>query len=122
EVEDLEVVVPGRPGGERHPGRAVGDAGPADDRQRLLDVGPRVVLLQDGQHPVRQRLDGRDHEHAAGGPQLGEEVAALKDVLDLGGEVEGQRGELGVQGADHLQGVARAVEEVRVAEGDVGGA
>jgi hypothetical protein len=41
-------------------------------------------------------------------------------VLDLGREVERQRGKLGVHGAHHGQRVSRSVQEIRIAEGDVG--
>ena len=49
-----------------------------------------------------------------------ENLRALQDVLDLGREVEGQPGKLGVHGAHHGQRVSRSVQEIRVAEGDVG--
>ena len=45
-----------------------------------------------------------------------------QQMLDLGGEVEGDGGTLRVQSAGHRQGLARPVEEIRIAEGDVGGA
>ena len=53
----------------------------------------RVVLLQDRQHRVADRLDGGDQEQAAQPAQLRQDGAALQDVLDLGGDVEGQRRE-----------------------------
>src|SRR5439155_25776979 len=43
----------------------------------------------------------------------------LQDVLDLGGEVEGQLGKLCVQGTDDLQGVSRTIQEVGITERDV---
>ena len=48
--------------------------------------------------------------------------ALTQQVLDLRREIEGQRGELGVQRARHREGVARAVEKIRIAEGHVRGA
>ena len=46
--------------------------------------------------------------------------AVAQQVLDLGRDVEGQRGELGVQRARDREGVVGPVEEVGVAERDVG--
>ena len=57
---------------------------------------------------VAQRLDGGDDEDAAERGQLGEELAALQNVLDLDRRVEGDIRKLGVQRADDFQRVAAA--------------
>ena len=46
----------------------------------------------------------------------------LQEVLNLGGEVERERRELGARRPQDREGVARAVQEVRIAEGQMRGA
>src|SRR5262249_4270903 len=103
EVEHLQVVIQRCPRSERNPRRTEGDSRCMDDLQGFLDVRPRVMLLQDVEYSVAERLDGGDHEQAARSAQLGEQSAAFQDVLDLRGEVEGERRKLRVQGTDDLQ-------------------
>ena len=43
----------------------------------------------------------------------------FEQVLDLDGDIVGQSREFAVECADDVEGVARTVEEIRVAEGDV---
>jgi hypothetical protein len=73
-------------------------------------------------HGVAQRLGRGNGEEAARPRQLGQVRAVAQQVLDLGGDVEGDVGSLGVEPARHGEGVRGAVEEVQVAEGDAAGA
>ena len=68
---------------------------------------------------VAQRLDRGDHEQAARLAQRGQVRAVAEQVLDLGREVEGDVGPLGVELARHRERVGGPVQEVGVAEGDV---
>ena len=79
---------------------------------------PLVELFED---VVAGRLECRHGEETTGRPQAGPDVAVAKDVLDLGGDVEGELGECSVHGLDHASGVMRAVEEIGIPEGDVAG-
>ena len=81
-----------------------------------------MPLVEDRQHAVVDRLDGRHDEQAAESREVGEQLASLQDVLDLRREIERQRRELGVHRPDNRQRVARAVQEIGIAEGDVRGA
>src|SRR6266705_6588627 len=65
------------------------------------------------------RLDGGDEERATGPRELGQQRAVTEQVLDLGREVVGHAGELGVQRAHELPRVAGTVEKVGIAERDV---
>src|SRR5215471_16230290 len=88
EIEHFQVIVKGCPRSERDPGWAEGDSSAADDFQGFLDIGSRVMLLQDVEHGLAERLDSGDHEQAARRAQLGEQTASLQDVLDFRSEVE----------------------------------
>ena len=81
-----------------------------------------VALVQTGQDVVVDALQRTDHEQAAAGGDLLPHVGMFEHVLDLGGAVEGQRREALVQRADDRERMASAVEEVRVAKGDMAGA
>ena len=120
DVKDVEVVVERRPWGEGDPRRPAHDARRFHDPKRLIEVGAGVPLPQIRQDRVAQRLDRGDHEQTAERSEFGKERAALQDVLHLRGEVERQLRELRVHGAHDRERVTRPVEEVRIAERDVG--
>src|ERR1019366_5482966 len=61
-------------------------------------------------------------ERAPGALEDRQQVAVLEQVRDLDGDVVAQPWPLRVERFDNRDGVARAVEKVGVAEGDVGGA
>src|SRR2546430_4135967 len=121
EVKELAVVVGRRPRREGYPRRAQGDPGAAHRVQRREDVGTRVPLGEVGQHRVRERLGGGDDERGGEVGERGKAAPVSKQVLDLRGEVERHGRVLRVQRARHGDRVARAVQEVRVTEGDVRG-
>src|SRR5208282_1844752 len=68
---------------------------------------------------VVYRLGGGDHEGAAGRAQHRQQIGPAQQVLDFDGDVVAERGKLPVERLDDFDGVARAVEEIGVAEGDV---
>ena len=103
EGEHVEIVLEGRPWGERHQRRAQGDSCGPDDLERGHDIGTRVPFLEMRQHGVAERFYGRHHEEAAEGSQLGNERPMLQEVLDLRRHVEGQPGELGVHRPDDAE-------------------
>jgi hypothetical protein len=74
------------------------------------------------QHVVVERLRRRHDEQAAESRQFRQARALAQQVLDLGGEVEGDGGELVVQGTRDGERVAGAVEEVGITEAHVRGA
>ena len=84
------------------------------------DVGARVALGELREYGVGERLHGRRREDPAERRELGHQRRVADQVLHLGGEVEGEVRQAGVERPRHPQGVAGAVQEVGVAEGDVG--
>jgi len=83
-------------------------------------VGAGVPLGELREHGVGKRLHrGGDEDRAEGG-ELGHHRRVADEVLHLGGEVEGEARKAGVERPRHPEGVARPVQEVGVAEGDVG--
>jgi len=108
ELQQLQIIRERGPGRERQQRRAQRDPGGAHDAERLVHVGARVPLVEQRQHPLRQRLHRAHDEHAAERPQLGEHAAMTQDVLDLGGDVEAHPGMLGVQRNGRSAARARA--------------
>ena len=81
-----------------------------------------MTLLELLENAVAHRLERRDDEEAAEPCKLVEAIAVPKDVLHLRRDVEGDVGVLCVELTDDRHRVADAVQEVRIAEGDVTGA
>ena len=82
-------------------------------------VWPFASLRED---LVVEGFDRAGDEGAAGLAQHGQQVAMLEQVLDLDGDVVGEPRAFAMQRLDDRDGVAGAVEEIGVAEGDVRGA
>jgi len=122
EVAKLDVIGERRPRCEGQKGRPERNPRLSRDAQGLSHVGRRVTFLELLQNPSTQRLHGRDDEKTAEAGQLGESLPVLENVLDLGGDVERDRGMLLVQGFDDGHRVAGAVQEIGIAESDVASA
>ena len=82
----------------------------------------RVPLLELVQHVIVYRLDGARDERAARVAQNGQRVGVGEQVLDLDRDVVRDLRKLRMERARDGNGVADAVEEVRIAERDVSGA
>ena len=91
----------------------------AEQGDRPARVAGGVALGEDVENRGAQRLDRRDHEEQAERRELRPDSRVLEDVLDLGGDVEGEVREAGVDGAGGRQGVGHGVEEVGVAVAQV---
>src|SRR5207245_837608 len=122
EVEHLGVGVERGPRRERDPGGPERDASGPHGSEGGGDVGPRVALVEMGEHGIAQRLDGGDDEETAEGAKLRQVLALAEQVLDLRRDIEGDRRELTVKRARDVERVAGAVQEVGLAERDVSGA
>src|SRR5437879_1219755 len=96
-----------RRGARRRAGQLVSHAPHAAERRRGLLT------------PVGSPGDARRAGPAQAG-QLGEPFALAEEVLDLRREVEREGGERRVERPHHAQRVAGAVQEIGIAEGDVG--
>ena len=108
EVEERREIFQSRPRREGNQRRTQGDPRPAHCLQNLKDILHAMPLFQDRQHPLAQRFHGRDDEEAAEDRELGKEIPVFS------------RGELPVHGAEDFQRVAGAVQEIGIAEADVG--
>src|SRR5207249_6373484 len=122
EVEHLGVGVERGPRRERDPGGPERDASGPHGSEGGGDVGPRVALVEMGEHGIAQRLDGGDDEETAEGAKLRQVLALAEQVPDLRRDVEGDSRELTVKRARDVERVAGAVQEVGIAERDVSGA
>src|SRR5262249_38647720 len=111
---------------ERHPGGPERDPGGAHRPERADDVGPRVALVEMGEHGIAQRLDGGDDEETAEGAKLRQALALAEQGLDLRRDVardgRGDGCERRVKRGSDVGGVGGAVQEVGIAERDVSGA
>ena len=117
--EERAVARQGGPGVEGDEGRREGEARRPRARHQAPDVEGGVALVEAGEDGVVEALHRGGHEQAPGVCQGLHRLRAFQEVGDLHGDVVGELGEAGVECADQRQGVARAVEEVRVAEGQV---
>ena len=83
------------------------------------DVLALVPLVELGEHAIRERLDRRDREQRTRLAQRRKVGRVADEVLDLRGEVEGDRREARVERGGHPQRVAGPVQEVGITERDV---
>src|SRR5205823_5173227 len=82
ERQHIEVIAERGPRGEGYPGRPRRDARGADDPDGLDDLRSGVVLLQDLEYALTDRLDRGDDEQAAEPAEFRQDGAALQNVLD----------------------------------------
>src|SRR5579871_500460 len=78
-----------------------------------------MAFIQMRENMIADRLHRRDDERAAQRFELRKAFSVLQNMLDLDGGIEGERGKLGVHGAQDVLRVAGTVQEVWVAKGDV---
>jgi hypothetical protein len=89
------------------------------DAGHLEKIRPRVTFVQTAQHLVIHRFDGTGHEEAPRVAQGREVPLVFQQVLDLDGYVVGEPGKFLVQGFDNGHGMPAAIEEIRIAEGNM---
>ena len=121
-LEQRAVRLEGGPWSEGDECRREGQAGLAAQRHRALESRSRVPLLELVQHVIVYGLDGARDERAARVAQNGQRVSVGEQMLDLDRDVVRDLRKLRMERARDGNGVADAVEEVRVAERDVSGA
>ena len=114
------AIAPKRcPWGEWHEARRERQTGVSREPRDAHEVGARVPLIEQPKNVVVDRLDGGGHEQAAGRGQGGQVTGVLEQMLDLDGRVVGDVGKRAMKRRDEPEGVADAVEEIRIAKGDV---
>ena len=79
-----------------------------------------MVFGEKAQDVVVDRFCRGGDEQAPAAPQLGQQFGVIDEVLDLDGGIEGDVGECFVQRARQPEGMGGTIEEVRVAEGNMG--
>ena len=121
-LQQIAVALARGPGRERDEGGRQRQAGRPAHGDGALDVRARVPLAQPRQHGVVERLHRARDQDAARGAQFRKQARVGEEVLDLDRDVEGQVRELARNPSRDVERVARAVEKVRIAEGDVSGA
>ena len=83
---------------------------------------PGMALVEQAQHVVLDSLHGTGDHQTAGLAEGGEMLGMPQQVFDLDGDVIREAGKLPMQGMNQRQGMADAVEKIRVAKGHVLGA
>ena len=121
-AQEVAIALHRRPRVEGDKGGRERQADRAHERHTLQEIGAGVAFVEFGEDCVVERFDGAGDEGAVGPLQDGEQVAVLEEMLHLDGDVVAEPGPLRVQRFDDGDGVAGAVEEIGVAESDVGGA
>ena len=119
EPKQVEIALQRGPRHERDKGRRQGQVrlpGEPDDADEVAPCMPFVEQLEDA---VVDRLHRRGDEQAAGGGQPRQVAGLVQQVLDLYGHVVGEGGEFRGEPLNQAQGMAHAVEEIRIPEGDV---
>ena len=115
-AQQIEIAVQRRPRRERNEGGRERDAVGTAQRQRALEIGASMVLVEIAQDPIVHRFDGRGDEQAAALAEHRQQHGVVEQVLNLDRGVERQLRKARVHGLDHLERVRRPVEEIRVAE------
>src|SRR5947209_525233 len=75
-----------------------------------------VEALENG---VIDRFNGADHNEAAGIAEMREVLLVFAKMLDLDGDVVGDRGKFAMKSVDYFEGMLDAVEEIGIAERDM---
>ena len=78
-----------------------------------------MILFELQEHRIIERFDGAGDQDASGIAQKPQQTAMPEQVLDFDGRVVSDLRKFGVQRFDNFGGMRRAVEEIRIAEGDV---
>src|SRR6202008_2162345 len=87
-----------------------------DDAKKIRPGGVFVELAQ---HGIVKRFHRRDDKKAAGLAEDGQEIRTPQEVFDFDGYVVGEPGKFAVQGFDKGNGVACAIKEIGITEGNV---
>src|SRR5437588_9414870 len=119
ELEDVYVVIDGRPRRKRDKRRSHRDTGAAQNQKRFEDIVSRVTLVQMFEHDIAQRFNRGHDEDAAVTSKILDQSAVLDDVLDLCCEIKGEIGELFMHRSCDLKRMARAVQKIGIPESDV---
>ena len=118
-LQQRNVAIQRRPRGEGDEGRGERNARGAGERDRAVEVAARMILGEQAQDAVVDGLHSGRDEHAPAAPKLGQQLRVSYEVLNLDGGIKGDAGKRVMQRPGQPEPMRRAVEEIRVTEGNM---